>query len=147
MKWLLGIGALLVASQVLAADTYVTPTTDADGCRIWTLCDDEDDVGVCEDSSDTNSLVIAAGAEYTFSAWADTSGETGGPYTIKIYDRTPRGGYSATARTLLNSTDMDEDNMKFSWNGTCGDIFAEVAGTLTGGITLVVRGCKLTVGP
>jgi hypothetical protein len=133
----------LLASPALAADTILTPTTDYAGCQVWTLCDDQASGTTCVTGALNN--IIRAGSQYTWSAWADTSDATS--FTVKLYDKAPGAGYSTTRALINASGDITDTNPKFSWTGLGGDLHAVLGGTLTNGVTVIVRGCRLSLGP
>lgn len=147
-RWIPLLALLVFASPAFGTDNVMNSAPGANGCSVWTLCDGETASQVCDSVGDGtgNALVIRAGNEYSWTAFAHDSSETTGPWEIKIYGNAPGQGFGSDGlpRTLLNSTDMDESNMLFSWSGIMGDIHAVTSGTEGTGVTLVVKGCPLT---
>ena len=134
----------LVAGPVWA-DTLVTPYGSTDGCRSWLLCDGQTATDICDDVGDNSgdNMVLRAGQEYTWTAFADTSAAAATAFTIDLYTTSPGEGY-VTRRALLNSSSITQTNYAFSWNGIMGDIHAVVTcTTCTGGVNLIIKGCKL----
>jgi len=146
MKKIYALLALLclVAGPVWA-DTLVTPYGSTDGCRSWALCVAQDTGDICDTVGDGSgdNKILRAGQEYTWTAFADTSPAGATDFTIKLYTTSPGEGY-VTRRALLNSSDITQANYAFSWTGIMGDIHAVVAGgTLSTGVNLIIKGCKL----
>ena len=137
----------LVAGPVMA-DTSVVPYGSTDGCRLWLLCDAQlaTDAVACDTVGDASgdNLVLRAGQEYTWTAFADTSAAAATDFAIKLYTKSPGEG-SGTQRALINTSgDITQSNYAFSWNGIMGDIVAvPTCTTCTGGVNLIIKGCKL----
>ena len=136
----------LVAGPVWA-DTLVTPYGSTDGCRSWLLCDGQTatDAVACDTvgNASGDNLVLRAGQEYTWTAFADTSAAAATSFTIDLYTKSPGEG-SGTRRALLNSSSITQANYAFSWTGLMGDIVAvPTCTTCTGGVNLIIKGCKL----
>ena len=148
MKKIYALLALLcLVAGPAGADTLVEPYGEKDGCRLWLLCDGQTatDAVACDTVGDNSgdNLVLRAGQEYTWTAFADTSASAATAFTIDLYTKAPGGG-SGTQRALINSSSITESNYVFSWTGIMGDIVAvPTCTTCTSGVNLIVKGCKL----
>ena len=139
---ILTLVVLLLAAPALGGETLVPASTNRDGCREWTLCDQETSAQVCGGSG--NERFIRAWNEVEWTFWVGNSTETDA-WTIKVYGTAPGEGYDGTWRTLINeSGDLTPGTLTHHFTGVLGDVHAVIAGTVDSDqVTLKARGCEM----
>jgi len=128
----------LVAGPVWAQEV-LDPTANTEGCKFFTLCDDQAAGTTCVTGTDEN--IVRGLSEWFWSACADTSDSTTA-WTVDIYKKTWRAGYGTVRSRITYLGALTPATPCVDWTGHGGDVHAVLGGTLTGGVTVIVQACK-----